>query len=51
VNLTYHHHGVSAGARAQRLVEHHQDHLLPLLTLKRLIAVIAIGDLNVAIIY
>jgi hypothetical protein len=49
VNLTYHRHDVSAGAHAQQLVEHHQDQWQPLSTLKRLIAVIAIGDLNVAI--
>jgi hypothetical protein len=49
VNLTYHHHDVSAGVHAQQLVAHHLDQLQPLLTLKRLIAVIAIGDLNVAI--
>jgi hypothetical protein len=49
VNLTYHHRDVSAGAHAQQLVAHHLNQLLPLSTLKRLIAVIAIDDLNVAI--
>jgi hypothetical protein len=49
VNLTYHRHDVSAEAHAQRLVAHHLDQLQPLLNLKRLIAVNAISDLNVAI--
>jgi hypothetical protein len=49
VNLIYHRRDASAGAHAQQSVAHHLDQLLPLLTLKRLIAVIAIGDLNVAI--
>jgi hypothetical protein len=49
VNLTYRHHDASAVAHAQQLVAHHLDQLQLLLTLKRLIAVIAIGDLNVAI--
>jgi hypothetical protein len=51
VNLTYHHHDVSAGAHAQQLVARHQDQLRPLLILKRLLAVFAIGDLNVAMCY
>jgi hypothetical protein len=51
VNLPYHHRDVSAGAHAQQLVAHHLDQLQPLLTLKRLLAVNAIDDLNVAIIY
>jgi hypothetical protein len=49
VNLIYHRRDVSAGVHAQQLVAHHQDQLQPLLTLKRLIAVFAIDDLNVAI--
>ena len=49
VNLTYHRHDVSAGAHAQQLAAHHLDQLQPLLTLKRLLAVLPIGDLNVAI--
>jgi hypothetical protein len=51
VNLTYHLHDASAGVHAQQLVAHHLDQLQPLLTLKRLLAVLTTGDLNVAIIY
>jgi hypothetical protein len=51
VNLPYHRRDVSAGAHVQRLVAHHQDQLQPELTLKHLLAVCAISDLNVAIGY
>jgi hypothetical protein len=51
VNLPYHRRDASEEKHAQQLVEHHLDPLQPELTLKHLLAVTAIGDLNVAIIY
>ena len=42
---------LSEARHAQQLAAHHQDQLQPLSTLKRLIAVFAIGDLNVAMCY
>jgi hypothetical protein len=51
VNLTYHHRDVNAEAHAQQLAARHQDQWQPLSTLKHLLAVLAISDLSVAIIY